>query len=90
MTEWRWVKESVVHAIHGEQVAEHGGREGMHRCGASVFISDRASEPFKLWRTKRLDLAAAYAYGIIRNHPFIDGNKRTGFLAAYVLSDGLF
>lgn len=84
---WRWLLEGVVVAIHGELVAEHGGIPGVRDAGllssALAHPQNRAAhgEP------SVFDLAAAYAFGIIRNHPFVDGNKRTGFLAAYVFLD---
>ena len=80
--QWRWVESSVVFAIHDRQLAEHGGRDG---------IRDRAMVESALARPAHLahygnqdaaDLAAAYAYGIAKNHGFVDGNKRTAWLTA--------
>ncbi len=84
MTAWRWLKEAVVIALHDEQLAEHGGSEGLRDEG---LLSSALARPHNLLSygdPSVFDLAAAYAYRIIRNHPFVDGNKRTGFLAAYV------
>jgi len=80
----RWVAESVVFAIHDAQLAEHGGMAG---------VRDRPLVESALARPRNLeaygepdvaDLAAAYAYGICSNHGFIDGNKRTAYVVAYV------
>jgi death-on-curing protein len=78
---WVWVAESVALAIHDAQLAEHGGIGG---------IRDEGLLASALARPHNLDaygdapdvsaLAAAYAFGIARNHPFLDGNKRTAFV----------
>jgi len=79
---WRWVAEDVVLAIHDEQIAEHGGLAG---------VRDRALLHSALARPQHLvayehpdvaDLAASYTFGIARNHPFLDGNKRTALVVA--------
>lgn len=81
---WKWVHDAVVLAIHDEQIAEHGGLPG---------IRDRAALESALARPRHLAaygepdlaaLAAAYAFGIARNHGFADGNKRTAFVVALV------
>jgi death-on-curing protein len=74
---WVWVSEGVALAAHDEQIAEHGGGTGVRDHG--LFQSAMA-RPINLAAYGEPDaaaLAAAYAYGIARNHPFIDGNKRT-------------
>lgn len=81
---WRWLKETVVLALHDEQLAEHGGSEGIRDEGLLASALARPQNFLNYGEPSVFDLAAAYAYGIIRNHPFVDGNKRTGFLAAYV------
>ena len=81
---WCWLKEGVILAVHDEQIAEHGGRHGIRDMG---LISSALMRPQHLAAYENpsvFDLAAAYAFGIIKNHPFVDGNKRTGFLAAYI------
>ena len=93
MPGWRWVRPDVVFAIHDEQVAEHGGAPG---------IRDRTVIESALARPRHLvdyvdpppdaaALAAAYAYGLARNHGFMDGNKRTAFVVAlvFLLDHGL-
>ena len=82
MSDWRWVGTDVADAIHDRQLAEHGGSDG---------IRDRAAVDSALARPRNLaaygeadaaDLAAAYAYGLARNHGFGDGNKRTAWVVA--------
>ena len=81
---WRWLKEGVIIAVHDEQLVEHGGAEGVRDSG---LLSSALARPKNLDGYEMpsvFDLAAAYATGIVRDHPFVDGNKRTGFLAAYM------
>lgn len=82
MKRWRWIRLDVAHAIHDAQLAEHGGLAGAvdaNRLDAAL------ARPRNLAAYKRPDaaaLAAAYAYGVLRNHPFADGNKRTAWVIA--------
>jgi len=74
-----WVDEAVVLALHEEHLAEHGGAPGLRERGLLQLALTR---PLHLATYENPDLAAlaaAYAYGITRNHPFLDGNKRTAF-----------
>ncbi|KAF0181755.1 MAG: death on curing protein [Alphaproteobacteria bacterium] len=79
-----WLETAAVARMHMDQLAEHGGGLGLRDAG----LLDSAMAPAKnlhaYGETDLIVLATAYASGIVRNHPFIDGNKRTGFLAAYV------
>jgi len=82
---WHWLREDVVIAIHAEQISEHGGSHGIRDTG--LLSSAIARPKNRLAYTESpsaFDLAATYAAGIIHNHPFVDGNKRTGFLCAYL------
>lgn len=82
MSQWTWIEESVVWAVHEAQLAEHGGLAGVR--DASLLASALA-RPLNLAAYGEADaaaLAAAYGFGIARNHPFIDGNKRTAFVCA--------
>ena len=84
MNSWQWIAEGVIIAVHAEQIAEHGGKNGLRDRG---LLSSALARPRNLVGCEAptvVDLAAAYAYGIAQNHPFIDGNKRTGFLVAYI------
>jgi death-on-curing protein len=75
-----WLFEETVTAIHHRQVAEHGGSEGLRDEG---LLSSALARPQNLLAYgEPASLAAAYAYGIARNHPFVDGNKRTALVAA--------
>ena len=84
MSEPRWVQRAVVDAMHDRQLAEHGGASGLRDEGLFDSALARAQHLHAYSETDLCTLAAAYAGGICRNHPFVDGNKRTAFLAAYV------
>jgi death-on-curing protein len=82
MSQWTWIEESVVWAVHEAQLAEHGGLAGVRDAG---LLASALARPVNLASYGDADtaaLAAAYAFGIARNHPFIDGNKRTAFVCA--------
>ena len=78
----RWVAASVVLAIHDEQVAEHGGGAGVRDKGLLESALSRPKNLFAYEAAGMAQLAAAYAYGICKNHPFVDGNKRTSLVVA--------
>jgi death-on-curing protein len=74
---WIWVALDVAMAAHAEQLAEHGGGEGVRD---ARLLESAMARPQNLAAYGEPDvaaLAAAYAFGIARNHPFVDGNKRT-------------
>jgi death-on-curing protein len=80
MSQWIWIEEAVVWAVHEAQLAEHGGSAGVRDSG---LLASALARPLNLAAYGEPDvaaLAAAYGYGIARNHPFIDGNKRTAFV----------
>ncbi len=79
---WRWVPQEVLIAVHEEQLAEHGGAAGLRDVGLFESALARPQQLAAYGEPDVADLAAAYAFGLVRNHPFIDGNKRTGFVAA--------
>lgn len=77
-----WLESALALAIHDRQLAEHGGGTGLRDEGA---LESAMMRPFNKWTYGEDDwsaLAAAYAYGIARNHPFTDGNKRTAWVLA--------
>ena len=81
-----WIREDVVRAIHGRQIAEHGGRAGLRDAGA---LASALARPRNLFRyadpaPDLAALAAAYGVGIARNHPFVDGNKRVALVLVRV------
>jgi death-on-curing protein len=79
---WRWVREDVVYAVHDRQLAEHGGPAGVRDAGALASALARPRNLAAYEKPGAAALAAAYAYGLVRNHPFADGNKRTGWVVA--------
>ena len=84
--EWKWIAPAVIEAIHDAQLAEHGGLAGTRDPGALASALARPQN-LALYETPDVAaLAAAYGYGISRNHAFLDGNKRTGFMAAVLFS----
>lgn len=83
MSKTRWLSRQAVEIIHGEQLAEHGGLAGLKEENALEAALARPLNKAAYGEEDLMALAAAYLYGIVRNHPFSDGNKRTGFLAAY-------
>jgi len=82
MTAWRWVALDVLQAIHDRQIAEHGGPEDVRDSGAIESALARPRNLAAYGKPDAADLAAAYAYGLARNHGFVDGNKRVAWVAA--------
>lgn len=79
-----WLLKQTVVAIHHESLVEHGGRPGIRDEGLLESALARPENLAGYGEPTAFDLAAAYAFGIVRNHPFVDGNKRVGFLAAFI------
>lgn len=77
MQEWIWVALDVAIAAHAEQIAEHGGGEGIREAGLLDSAMARPQNLALYGDPDVSELAASYAFGIARNHPFVDGNKRT-------------
>ena len=78
----RWVGERTALALHDRQLAEHGGPAGVRDAG---LLASALARPRNQWAYGEDDpsaLAAAYAFGLARNHPFADGNKRTAWVVA--------
>ena len=78
---WRWLSSDVLYAVHAEQLAEHGGLAGLRDANALESALARAEQLAHYGSPYGAELAAAYGFGIARNHPFSDGNKRTAFVA---------
>jgi death on curing protein len=78
---WRWLNEDVVSAIHEAQLSEHGGIVRVRDPGLLASALGRPVNQAAYGEPDVADLAASYGYGISRNRPFLDGNKRTGFVA---------
>lgn len=82
MKEPIWVLDQVVYAIHAEQLAEHGGREGIRDTGLLQSALDAPKNIFHYDKVNLFKLAAVYGYRISNNQPFVDGNKRTGYVVS--------
>jgi len=78
-----WIPREVVLAMHGELLARFGGLAGVRDDGLLESALGRPIQQFVYGEPTLFDLAATYAAGIVKNHPFIDGNKRTRFMTAY-------
>jgi death on curing protein len=79
---WRWLTGRVVASIHLRQIQRHGGGRGIRD---ERLLESALARPQNLagyGEPTVFELAASYAYGIARNHPFVDGNKRTAFVAS--------
>lgn len=77
---WHWVDKQALLLLHGESLAEHGGGEGLRDEG---LLDSALARPLNLLAYGEPDvaaLAASYAMGVAKNHPFVDGNKRAAFL----------
>ncbi len=80
MKEPTWVLDDVVQAVHSLLLAEHGGGTGIRDEALLDSALSRPKQKFSYdSRSSLFELAAAYSFGIAKNHPFIDGNKRTAF-----------
>ncbi len=88
MTELVWLLKPAILAVHNIMLIRFGGSEGLRDEG---LLDSALARPVNLHNyencTELPRLAASYAAGIIQNHPFVDGNKRTGFMAAYMFLD---
>ena len=81
---WRWIEKRALILLPNESLAEHGGSSGLRDEG---LLESGLSQPQNLaayGSPDHADLAAAYGYGLAKNHPFVDGNKRAVFLAVGV------
>lgn len=79
-----WLNREVVDHIHAQLIREHGGSYGVRDSG---LIESALARPLNRWEYEQgadlPDLAAGYAYGLAKNHGYVDGNKRVAFMAAY-------
>ena len=82
MSDWIWVDIEIALAAHDEQLLEHGGAVGLRD---RSMLESALARPLNLVAYEEpdiADLAASYAFGIARNHPFVDGNKRTALVVS--------
>ena len=82
---WTWIRDAVALAAHAEQLAEHGGADRVRDAGALESAMARPRGSAHYGDPDAAALAAAYAYGIARNPPSVDGNKRTAAAVAATL-----
>ena len=82
MTEPFWLTRQMIVAIHDEQLTIHGGASGLRDEGMLESALDRPKNRWSYEQAELAELAAAYAFGIARNHPFVDGNKRTALVVS--------
>lgn len=87
MDDWVWLEAGVLRLVHHEQLAEHGGAAGVRDEGLFESALARPRQLAHYGQPDFADLAAAYAFGLARNHPFVDGNKRTAFVAMELFLD---
>ena len=77
-----WLSKKLVLAMHAETLQQFGGTTGLRNEGRLESALSRPQNRYAFSDPSLFELAAAYCHGIVRNHPFVDGNKRTGLLAA--------
>jgi death on curing protein len=80
MSEPVWIEEGLVLAIHDRQLAEHGGAEGLRDAASLSGALGRVINHLLYTQADIIELAAKYCAGIVQNHAFVDGNKRTGLI----------
>jgi len=78
---WNWLEMETILAVHDQLVDEHGGIPGVRDMGLLESAPTRPKQLASYQDHDIFDLAAAYAWGIARDHPFLDGNKRTAYVA---------
>lgn len=90
MSGWRWVSHRAALTSHAEQIAEHGGGSGVRDMGLFESAMARPQQLEAYGKPDAAALAAAYAFGLARNHPFVDGNKRTANVVSllFLLKNG--
>jgi death on curing protein len=89
--DWVWIEAALASAIHDRQLAEHGGPSGTRDEGALESALARPKNLAGYGEPDAAQLAAEYASGIARNHPFVDGNKRTAWVIArlFLMANGV-
>lgn len=93
MAEPKWITESIIVFIHDDQIASHGGAYGILN---NKLLSSALARPRNLYGYEGITsiprLAASYGYGLVKNHSFVDGNKRTAFqvIFAFLQINGLY
>ncbi len=90
MTAWRWVDHRVAFALHAEQLRAWGGGQGVRDEGLLESALARPQNLAAYGEPELADLAASYAYGLAKNQPFVDGNKRTALVVCetFIVDNG--
>jgi death-on-curing protein len=87
MRDWVWIEAHVILASREEQLSEHGGAQGVRDMGALESALARPRNLAAYGEPDAAALAAAYAFGLAKNHPFVDGNKRAALVALELFLD---
>lgn len=90
MTDWRWVDQRVAQALHSEQLRAWGGGQGLRDEGLLESALARPRNLAAYGAPDLAELAASYAFGLAKNHPFVDGNKRTALVVCetFIMDNG--
>ncbi len=84
MNEPKWITKDILLAVHAELLNRFGGLSGIRDEGLLDSAINRPKHLLSYGSPTLFQMAASYAHGIVKNHPFLDGNKRTGFMSAYI------
>ena len=79
--QWLWIDAAILLAVHDEQLVEHGGISGIRDTGMFESALSKPQNLAAYGEPDFAELAASYGFGLAKNHPFLDGNKRTAFVA---------
>lgn len=82
MSDWVWVPLALIRVVHDRQISRHGGSPGVRDTALLEMGNARAMNRAAYDNPDPFDIAAAYAFGLVKAHAFVDGNKRTGFVTA--------
>lgn len=85
MNEPEWIEKETVLGLHEQSLHEHGGSPGIRDEGLLDSALGKPQNVFAYGHPTLFDLAASYVYGLVKNHPFLDGNKRTGFITGILM-----
>jgi death-on-curing protein len=84
MNEPNWITKDILLSVHAELLNRFGGLSGIRDEGLLDSAMNRPKHLFSYGSPTLFQMAASYSHGIVKNHPFLDGNKRTGFMSAYI------
>ena len=84
MNEPKWITKDILLSVHAELLNRFGGLSGIRDEGLLDSALNRPKHLLSYGSPTLFQMAASYSHGIVKNHPFLDGNKRTGFMSAYI------